>query len=185
MSTSIGKTRGFTLIEVMTVLAVVSVLVSVAVVIHHHALAKAQSVEGEVVLEEIRRLETVYYANHGVYSTDLNAIGFTVNASFRYYKIDVQLQQGGNAYQAMALPLSGGGKQLALRLTQNRDGHITLEKIDSIMLSSFAGNHSQTDQGVGGSNVGAGNSVQKESCRQGGEATVAQDGLLDMNFCLR
>ena len=185
MIISIKNTRGFTLIEVMTVLAVVSVLVSVAVVVHQHALAKAQSVEGDVALEEIRRLETVYYANHGVYSTDLNAIGFTVNASYRYFKIDVQLLHGGTAYQATALPLSKAGTQIARRLTQNKDGHFTLEKVDPVALSSATGSYSPTDQGVGGSSGGTGGASQKENCRQGGEATVAQDGLLDMNFCLR
>lgn len=179
------RAHGFTLIEVMTVLAIVSVLVSVAVVIHQHALTKAHSIEGELALDEIRRLETVYYANHGVYSPDLNAIGFTVDASYRYYKIDVQLQDGGSAYQAMARPLSGAGRQMALRLIQRRDGQITLEKVDPIVLSSFSGSHSPMDQGAGGSNAETGGSPAKGNCRQGGEATVAQDGLLDMNFCLR
>lgn len=177
--------RGFTLVEVMAVLAVVAILLSLAMVVHQHALAKAQAVEGEVVLEEIRRLETVYYANHGVYSTDLTAIGFTFNTSHRHYKVDLQLQHGGAAYQAMALPLTGSGKQLVLRLTQSREGQVTWEKVDPIAVTSFAGNHSPTDQGVGESNAGTGGTSAKGNCRQGGEATVAQDGLLDMNFCLR
>ena len=185
MTRRIEKKQGFTLIEVMAVLAVVSVLVSVAMVIHQQALAKARSVEGEVILEELRRLETLYYANHGVYSADLNTIGFSVNSSYKRYKIEVQLQQEGTAYQAMALSLSGAGKQGALRLTQDRDGRSTLKKVDPSELSTFAGNYSPLDQGMSGSNVGTGSASQKGNCRQGGEATVAQDGLLDMNFCLR
>jgi len=176
---------GFTLIEVMTVLAMLSVLVSVAMVLHHHALAKAQSVEGEVVLDEIRRLETVYYANHGVYSSDLTAIGFTFNASHRYYKVEVQLQHGGTAYQAMALPLTVTGKPIGLLLTQGRDGQITMQKADPIALSALLGSRLSTDQGAGGSNVGTGGAAPKLNCREGGEATVAEDGRLDMNFCFR
>lgn len=179
------KAQGFTLIEMMAILAIVSVLVGLAIVLHQHALAKAQSVEAELVLDEIRRLEMVYYANHGVYSSDLNAIGFTLNASHRYYKIDVQLQHGGAAYHAMALPHAGSGKQIALLLTQSGDGQITLQKGDPIALSALTGRNQPSDQEVGGSNMGTGGSSSKPTCREGGEATVAQDGLLDMNFCLR
>lgn len=181
----VGHKQGFTVVEVMAVLAIVSVLLSVAMILHHHALAKAQAVEGEVILDEIRRLETVYYANHGVYSPDLNAIGFTLTGSRLYHKVDLQLHDGGTAYQAMAVPLRGAGKQLALRLTQRRDGQVTWEKIDPTALSSFAESHPPTDQGAGGSNTETGGTSAKANCRQGGEATVAQDGLLDMNFCLR
>ncbi len=191
MTSCFGREQGFTLIEVMTVLAIVAVLVSLAMVSHQHALAKAQSVEAEVVLAEVGRLETLYHANHGVYSSDLNAIGFTFNASLRYYKIDLRLQHGGNAYQAMALPLAGSGTQVALLLTQGKDGHMELQRADPITMSALTGSQAGSsgvpsmDPGVGGSNGETGGTPAKANCRQGGEATVAQDGLLDMNFCLK
>jgi hypothetical protein len=33
--------------------------------------------------------------------------------------------------------------------------------------------------------MGTPRKAQQDDCRKGGEATVAADGLLDMNFCLK
>lgn len=191
MTNHCGRDRGFTLIEMMVVLAILAVLVSLAMVSHQHALAKAQSVEAEAVLVEVSRLETVYYANHGSYSSDLNTIGFTLNSSLKYYKVDLQVHAGGTGYQAMAVPLAGSGKQVALLLTQSKGGHTMMQKADPVALSTLVGSQPGSsgaplmDQGVGGPGAATGGTPAKANCRQGGEATVAQDGLLDMNFCLR
>jgi hypothetical protein len=44
---------------------------------------------------------------------------------------------------------------------------------------------SPVDQGAAGASAGTDGNPAKSNCRQGGDATVAQDGLLDMNFCLK
>ena len=68
LSERIKRPDGFTLIEVMLVLALVGILVSVTTVSYDHFLTKAKSVEGEIVVHEIERLESLYHAsNPGVH----------------------------------------------------------------------------------------------------------------------
>lgn len=189
MTGCVVKDSGFTLIELMVVLAILAILTSVAAVIHHHAVARAQSVEAEVVLVEINRLETVYLANHGTYAGNLHALGFSSNASLKYYKIDLHLQQGGAAFQATALPLTGSAHQMAVVLTRSKNGEPTFQKVDPGTLPRLGGGQPGStvfgDQEPGQGMFGTGGKEQKANCRAGGEATVAEDGLLDMNFCLR
>ena len=186
-----AKGSGFTLIELMVVLAILAVLTSLAVVFHRHALAKAQSVEAEVALAEINRLETAYHANHGAYTGDLKALGFTLTGSLKYYSVRIQVDHGGTAFHATALPRTDSGSQPAVILTRSKDGRMSVEKADPASLvllagGQFGGNRAPLgDQGAGGAMSEAGGNQAKGDCRSGGEATVAEDGLLDMNFCLK
>ncbi|UVT20890.1 MAG: prepilin-type N-terminal cleavage/methylation domain-containing protein [Nitrospira sp.] len=186
----IREDTGFTLIEVMMVLAILSILAALAMISHRHFVEKARSVEAEVALAEIDRLETLYYANHGTYSGDLNAIGFSLSSTLRYYKVTVRLEKGGASFQASAISLSGEKTQPALVLTHSKDGTF-LQRTDPVKLAGPSGGATESggalsaDQGTGGAGAGAGSNSAKANCRQGGEATVAADGLLDMNFCFK
>lgn len=184
------RDAGFTLIELMMVLAILGILAAVAMVSHRHFAEKARSVEAEVALAEISRLESLYHANHGIYSSDLSAIGFSLSPGLKYYRVMVQLQDGGLSFQATAVPLSGANTQLALILIQTKDG-TALKKADPTTLAAQDGNAGGSngtfpgDQRAAGAGAETGGSPAKNNCRQGGEATVAEDGLLDMNFCLK
>jgi type IV pilus assembly protein PilE len=181
---------GFTLMELMLVLAILSILAVVAMVSHSHFVEKARFVEAEVALTEINRLEALYQANHGTYSGDFTAIGFSMSPTLKYYKVVVQLQDGGTSFKAMAVPVAGAKSRLALVLTHTKDG-TALQKADLPTLAVRDGGAaglngtSPTGQGAAGAGIEAGGNLTKGNCRQGGEATVAQDGLLDMNFCLK
>ena len=191
MTTRVTNDSGFTLIEMLVVLAILAVLTSMAIVFHRHALAKAQSVEAEVVLAEISRLEAVYHANHGVYTDDLKALGLAFPAALKYYKVGIKLDHGGKAFHATALPLVDSGTQLAVVLTLSKDGQMSITKADPAALVLLAGGQSSSNrlpigaQGDGGPAIEAGRNQPKGNCRSGGEATVAEDGLLDNNFCLK
>lgn len=182
---------GFTLVELMMVLAILSILAAMAMVSHRHFAEKAKSVEAEVALAEIDRLEMLYHTSHGSYSADFSAIGFELSPTLKYYKVMVQVQNEGTSFQVTAIPLSGTETQLALVLTHTKDG-TALQKVDPVTLAGQNGGTTGSseihpaDRGVGetSTGIGRGNS-DKGNCRQGGEATVAQDGLLDMNFCLK
>jgi prepilin-type N-terminal cleavage/methylation domain-containing protein len=56
MTQQLSKDSGFTLIELMMVLAILSILAVVAMMSHRHFAEKARSVEAEVALAEINRL---------------------------------------------------------------------------------------------------------------------------------
>jgi len=192
MTRSVTREGGFTLIELMAVVVIIGILAAIAMVSYQHFTDKAKAVEAEVALAEIDRLEMLHHSNHGLYSNDLNAIGFSLVPALKYYHVAVQVQNGGAAFQAMALPLARSGKQLALVLTHTPDGQIGLKKANPIALaaqvrgdSSGGGNSTATPTGAGGVIPGSGGDQTKLGCREGGDATVAADGLLDMNFCLK
>ncbi len=185
-----GKSGGFTLLEVLVVLAMLSVLAAAAMVSHSHFVNHAKAVEAEVVLAEINRLEILYHANHGTYSADIVAIGLTLVPTLKYYKVEVWLDDGGTSFQAAAIPLFGQRTQPALVLTHTRDG-TRLQKMEVGTLARQSGGSSLpvglSSRAEGQMEMGTGTQrkAQQEDCRKGGEATVAADGLLDMNFCLK
>lgn len=185
-----SRTGGFTVLEVLVILVVLSVLVAAAMVSHSHFVNYAKGVEAEVVLAEINRLETLYHNNHGTYSGDVAAIGLIPAATLKYYKVEVRVDDGGASFQAAAIPLSGERTEPALVLTHTRGG-ITLQRRDvgtlarqSQDLTPLSGVASRAEGQVELS-IGIQRKLQQEDCRKGGEATVAADGLLDMNFCLK
>lgn len=184
------KTGGFTLLEVLVVLAILSVLAAAATISHGYLVGHATAVEAEVILGEINRLEMLYHANHGSYSSDMAAIGLTLAPTLKYYKIAVWLDDGGASFQAAAIPLSGQQTQTAFVLTHAKDG-ITLHKKDvGIFAQELHGRTSSIGMSSRGEGqmemrTGTQRKAQQEDCRKGGEATVAADGLLDMNFCLK
>lgn len=190
MTTRTRLDSGFTLLEVMSVLAIVSILAMLALVSHKRFVEKARSVEAEVALAEIERLETLYFASHGTYSGDLHAIGFSLAPSLRYYKVLVRLEKGGAAFHATAIPLLGDKMELTVVLSHTKDGTF-LQKGGSASVADASGTvldssgTSSANPGAGGQDAMTGGNSTKADCRQGGEATVAEDGLLDMNFCLR
>lgn len=184
MTQRLRENAGFTLIELMMVLAVLSILATMAMVSHRHVVEKARSVEAEVALAEISRLETLYHANHGAYSSDFTVIGFTLSPTLKYHKVLVQLRDGGTAFQAIAVPLAGTLPQQALVLTSLKEG-TALQRIDSVTAVGLGGGSPGSSSASSVSDQGVGENPKKLHCKDGGEATVAQDGLLDMNFCLK
>lgn len=192
MTCRIKLEQGFTLIELMMVVAIIGILAGIAMVSYQHFTEKAKAVEAEAALAEVNRLELMHHANHGSYANDLKAIGYSPVPALKYYQVVVQIQNGGAAFQAMALPLMGSGNQLALVLTHTPDGQVGLSKADPKVLakqlggvSGGSGASTATPVGAGGAPPGPSGVQAAPGCQAGGEATVAEDGLLDMNFCLQ
>lgn len=184
--------QGFSLIELLLVVALIGILAAVAMVSYGHFTDTAKGVEAEAALAEVNRLEQLYHAHHGLYSSNLNAIGFTHASALKFYRIEVQVYSGGAAFQVLAFPLApAGSPQIALALHRAPDGRVSMMKGDPMTLAAhLASVSSEPGQAVatpttsGGGPVGTGGQG-KLSCANGGDATVASDGLLDMNFCLK
>lgn len=182
--------RGFTLIELMIVVALIGVLAAVAILSYQHVTKQAKAVEAEVALTEVNRLELVYLATHGSFSDDLKTIGFSMGPSLKYYAIHVQTLDRGASFEASALPLAKAGGQMAQVLARTSSGQVSMSKTDPKLLAAQGGgtavlNGTTTATSVGsdGAAFGTGGSQSKPTCKSGGEATLAADGLLDMNFC--
>jgi hypothetical protein len=73
---------------------------------------------------------------------------------------------------------------MALVLTHGPDGQVGLMSADPIALAAQIGGDSGGSGNSSADPAGAGGDQTKPSCKEGGDATVAADGLLDMSFCL-
>lgn len=192
MARSLKFERGFTLIELMVVVTIVGILAAIAVLSYRHFTGQAKGVEAEVALAEVHRLELVYYANNGSYTDNLNQLGFSMVPSLRYYSVQVRVHSGGAAFYASALPLTRSPDQTGLLLSRTPDGQVGVTKGDPIALAAQMGGAPGGTGDSGLSPLGSEGTLTspaakdaKLGCKQGGEATVAADGLLDMNFCFR
>jgi type IV pilus assembly protein PilE len=148
----------FTLVETMIVVAIIGVLAAVAMLSYAHFTKKSQSVEADIAVAEVARLEEVYFSSTGTYSSDLDAIGFKPNPPLQYYRVSVQAVNGpdGSMFQVIASPLSGadtGPTQSVTRYASNQ----TNQKTSSGGGVSVEQSMTPTDDSVG--NAGSGQSV--------------------------
>lgn len=98
---------GFSLLDLMICLAIVTILTVIAVPLQLHSVEKAKAVEGQLALSEIVRLEQLHYANRGSYTPNLQELGFTSSSPLKYTQLFVQVRQDekGWSYMALAMPL--------------------------------------------------------------------------------
>lgn len=90
------RKKGFTLIELMTVVIIVGILASAAVPIYRGQIKRAIAAEGEALLGSVRTAELVYYSEHGTYlnvsnggdaDTDPLGIDASKNRYFTSYSV--------------------------------------------------------------------------------------------------
>jgi type IV pilus assembly protein PilE len=82
--------KGFTLLELMIVGVVLGVLAGIAIPVYFSYLKRAKQVEAPVALTEIKRLESMYFAFSGGYSS-LDEIGYHPSTTLRYYQVTLEL----------------------------------------------------------------------------------------------
>lgn len=130
---------GFTLIELMIVVAILGILVSLATVSYSHFMTKAKSVEGEIVVREIERLEYLYHASNHGYTNNLTDLGFAMTGALKYYTPEVR--QGADtdkiSYQVRALPIAASATDSWL-LTSYRDGAVQVDRVPVSEIGTFA-----------------------------------------------
>jgi len=105
------RIAGFSLIELMVVVAIVAILVAIAVPAYTRYGFRARRPDGQKLLLAIANAEERYYALHNAYG-DLQVIGFstttTATSDATYYKATVTASAVGafanQAYVATAVP---------------------------------------------------------------------------------
>ena len=130
---------GFTLIELMIVVAILGVLVSVATVSYNYFVTKAKAVEGELVVHEVDRLESVYHVSNHAYSDSFTELGVPMTGTLKYYTPEVRIGSATDkmSYQVRAVPIATSGTDAWL-LTSYRDGSVQVDRIPAKDLAAFA-----------------------------------------------
>jgi prepilin-type N-terminal cleavage/methylation domain-containing protein len=118
---------GFTLLELIFCLTILSILVVAAVPLHLESLEKAKVVEATLALTEVVRLEHLRYADMGTYSSDLNELGF-LGSPLKYNQLFVQVQKDakGWSYIALAMPLEGRQSESGWAVAQYAGGKLQM-----------------------------------------------------------
>jgi len=73
-----NRQGGFTLIELVVVLAIIGILLALAVPRYLGARKKAYGAEANNILGEVRTLEWAYFQEYNTFSSSLTSLGFTM-----------------------------------------------------------------------------------------------------------
>lgn len=97
--------KGFTLIELMIVIAIVGILAAVATPKYVEWTKKSKAVEGKIMLGAISTNEGAYYSEYNVYTTSMSLLG-NPTANAKYYTFSLSVTT--NNYASTAIPSASG-----------------------------------------------------------------------------
>lgn len=77
------RTRGFTLLELVVVAAIIAILAAAAIPSFTNLVHKSRRAEAYAALRGIYQLQTQYYGRHGVYTDSFDELGFALDGGQR------------------------------------------------------------------------------------------------------
>ena len=119
------QARGFTLIEIMVVVAIVAILAAIAMPSYNRYTFRSRRVDGKNLLLSVANAQERYYATYNRYGS-LTAIGFANPAPSGngYYNVTVVIPAGSSSqsYTATAQPQNTQSTDACGALTVNSTG---------------------------------------------------------------
>lgn len=105
--------KGFTLIELMIVVAIIAILLAIAVPLLLGARAKAMRGQARGNLDAIRSAESQYYADNGIFGTlaELTGAGLLATLDATYWVYTCTVSGGGTGFLATATGTAASGAQ--------------------------------------------------------------------------
>lgn len=96
--------KGFTLIELMIVVAIIGILAAIAIPNYMNYQCKAKQSEAKTNLGAIRTSQEAFRAEHDAYTTNLNATGFVIEGEHLY---TYTIEGGANSTDFTAVARTG------------------------------------------------------------------------------
>jgi len=128
MKKALRRKKGFTLIELMTVVIIVGILASVSVPLYRAQIKKAIASEGTALVGSVRSSERIYYAEHTAYTDDKDVLNLETfdNKYFDWGDVTITLTGSGTGFSAEAAGRADSAAD-GITVTINETGDITYD----------------------------------------------------------
>ena len=116
------KSRGFSLIELIVVVAIMGMLTAIAVPAYIDNVLRSARAEGKTALLDVLQAQENYFINEGSYTTNLTLVNFNnphITSSGRYSITAGQCSDGSSIESCVLLTASAIGEQVD-------DGNLTI-----------------------------------------------------------
>jgi type IV pilus assembly protein PilE len=130
----LGKSAGFTLIELMVTVAIIGVLAAIAYPSYLGQVRKGKRSEGKTVLLKAAAQQERFFSNNGVYAADLAPL-FGMGAGATVYSSSNNAADASSAY-VITVALGGVGGNTAFTLTATPNGNFTDAECGNLTLTS-------------------------------------------------
>jgi len=107
MDSRFYRNKGFTLIEVMIVVAVIGILAAIAYPSYQNSVLKAQRADAHESLLRIQQAQEKWRVNNATYTTDLADLNVNATSMEGYYTLSIDAGATGVGYTARASKTSG------------------------------------------------------------------------------
>ena len=111
----LGRQRGVTLIELMTVVMIIAVIATIAIPTYRRYLLRSQRSEAKIALLQLQTAQEKFYLQNNAYTDKISdkaptGLGLTTTTVNGFYTISLSMGTNNQSYTATAAPTSSGGQ---------------------------------------------------------------------------